>query len=117
MQYAILARETTAVLLATRAPSAGDHGGGAENPDMNIRCDKTGVFCRGSLNRGDKRAAVPSFPGWSRADIIIAIDTLKKAGIVQGHRMSGFLLQNYDFLRSGLKFRGDGSLSFLLVLT
>jgi len=55
----------------------------------------------------------PEFPGWSRADIIIAIDTLKKAGIVQGHRMSGFLLQNYDFLRSGLKFRGDGSLSFL----
>src|SRR6267378_5711838 len=90
MNHAILPREITPISLSSRAPGAGNHGGGTIDADVNVRSDETGVFGFGILDAGNQSAPIHDFAGWRSSNIVVVVDALKEAGIVQGHGVSGF---------------------------
>src|SRR5260221_3042848 len=108
MNHAILPGKIAAILHASSAPSAGDDGRGAKHTNVNICGDKVGVLDSGRLDRADQLAAAQNLSTGSGADVVIAVNTLKEAGIVQGQRVSCLFFKNDNFLRPYLHFRGDG---------
>src|ERR1700756_1202745 len=64
MDDAILPGEIAAVLDATGAPGACDHGGGAVDTNVNVRRNKVGILGGGILNAGNQGAPVQDFSPW-----------------------------------------------------
>src|SRR5258708_39966633 len=113
MDDAILPREIAAVLDATGAPGACDHGGGAVDTNMNVRRKKAGILGGGILNAGNQGAPVQDFSPWCDSNVVITVDALKEAGIVQGLGVSRLFFQGHEFHPFYFHFCRDRSISFL----
>src|SRR5258708_25929469 len=73
MDDAILPREIAAVLDATRAPGACDHGGGAVDTNVNLRRNKAGILGGGILNACNQGAPVQDFSPWWYSNVFITV--------------------------------------------